>query len=103
MKAWKTIVVAAFSIIVVAMITASAFAYHTSGQGIYTPYRSYRPATAQERIGNMMWSMIRGFMGSPMRRGYAAYNSSQPGNGFPQSSDPNEYGSMMDSCRINAP
>jgi hypothetical protein len=103
MKAWKTIVVSALSIIVVAMITASAFAYHTSGRGTYASHRSYGLATTQERMGDMMWSMIRGFISGSMGGGYAAHNSSQPGNGFPQSSDPHQYGSMMDGCRISAP
>ncbi len=69
MKTWKIIAVAAFAVIAVALVTATAFAY-MGGQATYNPYAPYGPT--QGPRGDMMGS------GHSPYGGYQAYPQQTP-------------------------
>jgi len=81
MKPWKIIAVAAFAVIIVALITTTAFAYMnrpaTNNQyGTYNPYGYGSYGSAQEPRGGMMGEIM-GSRYSPYG-GYQAYPQSTP-------------------------
>ena len=82
MKWWKIIAVAAFSVIGVALITATALAY-MSRPAINSPYGTYNPysygsyGSVQGSRGGMMGGMMGGSGYSPYG-GYQAYPQQTP-------------------------
>ncbi len=77
MKVWRIIVVAAFAVISVALITSYPFAA-MGGQSTYNSDRTYNPygsyAPAQATGGNMWQGPMRGMMGSGLQS-YGEYQT----------------------------